>query len=93
MSVVGEEYWVHGGISESQGTILKTKRKSNVNPITIGYDENNVPAQLYFDNGYINRRLELSINAKTWKVYFYGVVIGKVNDDGRIELNEESNQR
>lgn len=91
MSDVEEDWRVSGGMSNSRGTILKTKRKSNVNPITIGYDNNNVPAQLYFDNGYINNRLEISINAKTWKVYFYGVVIGKVNDDGRIELNAESN--
>lgn len=92
MSDVEESWRVSGGISNSQGTILKTKRKSNVNPITIGYDENNIPVQLYFDNEYINRRLEISINAKTWKAYFYGVAIGRVNDDGRIELNEESNQ-
>ena len=78
---------------DPQGTILKMKRKLDIHSTTIGYDNNEVPIKLYLDNGYINNRLEISIDARTWKVYFYGVVIGRVDNDGGIELNEESSER
>ena len=54
----------------------------------IGYT-NRIPVTLYFDRGYINSKIEFAIDRKTWKVYFFGVYIGDVNDDGRIHLNVE----
>lgn len=60
------------------------------NPVLVGYDNNNVPVYLYFNDGYKNKRLEFSIDSKTWKVYFYCVAIGFVNEEGDIKLNAES---
>lgn len=64
----------------------------NSKSVYIGNDKNNVPVMLYSDDGYINDRVELSIDSKTWKVYFYGVNIGVIDEEGAIDLyDEESN--
>lgn len=60
-------------------------------PVTVGYTaESNTPVVLYFNDGYINDRDELSVNSKDWIVYYKGVNIGQVSYDGRIEIDEES---
>ena len=66
-----------------------TKEKTISNSYTIGYNKDNIPVRLYFDNGYLNDRLEFAINSKTWKVYIYKALVGYVTEDGRVLLNEE----
>lgn len=57
-------------------------------PITVGYTaESNIRVVVYFDDGYINDRNELSVNSKDWIVYYNGVDIGYVSDDGRIVID------
>ena len=74
---------------KTQGTIEKMNSKPEEQiSYHIGYT-NKVPVTLYFDRGYINNKIEFAINRKTWKVYFFGVYIGDVGDDGRLHLNAE----
>lgn len=79
--------------SKTQGTVEKMNSKPKVQlPYHIGYitkGMNEIPVTMYFDKGYINDKLEFAINSKTWKVYFFGVHVGNVNDNGSIDLNVE----
>lgn len=74
--------------TKTQGTNLKMN--SNASFYTIGYNKDKIPVRLYFNDEYLNDRLEFAINSKTWKVYIYRSPVGKVTEDGRIWLNEES---
>lgn len=69
-----------------------TKEKMNSISYTIGYNKDNIPVKLYFDNHYLNDRLEFAIDSKTWKVYIYKALVGYVTDDGRVCLNEEGDE-
>lgn len=70
--------------------VMEQEENEMKNSYVIGYTKHNIPAILYFNEDYLNDRLEFSINAKTWKVYFYSVPVGYVDEEGRIQLNEES---
>lgn len=63
-----------------------------LNCYTIGYNKDNIPVRLYFNDDYLNDRLEFAINSKTWKVYIYKAPVGYVTNDGRVLLNEEKSE-
>ena len=78
---------------KNQGTNVEMNSKPKTqSPYHIGYitkGMNEIPVTMYFNKGYINDELEFAINSKTWKVYFFGVHVGNVNDNGSIDLNVE----
>ncbi len=67
------------------------KQKLKINPITVGYDDNKIPIKIYLDDGYRNYNLEIAVNSKDWKVYFYGVPIGYVDDEGSVCIYDGDN--
>ena len=74
---------------KTQGTNEEMNSKPKVQlPYHIGYT-NEIPVTMYFDRGYINKKIEFAIDRRTWKVYFFGVYVGDICDDGSLHLNVE----
>ena len=75
---------------KTQGTNIEMNSKplKTQSSYHIGYT-NEIPVTMYFDRGYINNKIEFAIDRKTWKVYFFGVYVGDIGDDGRLNLNVE----
>ena len=63
--------------------------KNELGPIYLGEDSNHIPIILYFNNDYINTKVQFSIDRNSWNVYFYGVNVGYVDDHGNVIIHDQ----